>query len=70
MSACRNRFGKIILNLEKAKRLADCNSELSFGQALYGVFGDFSICYELDGVETDLNINIDVNQLMYDLLEG
>lgn len=55
--------------IEKAKQLVENNSNLTFRQALYTVFGDFSISYEVDGEEVRPNFKFDVNQAMYDMLE-
>jgi len=55
--------------IEKAKLLIRSNPALSFRQALYIVFGDFSLSYEIGGEEINLNLELDINQAMYDMLE-
>lgn len=42
---------------------------LTLHQALYKIFGDFALCYEVDGKEVDLNIDFNANASMYALLE-
>ena len=54
--------------IEKAIKINDDNPNLTYKQALYAVFGDFAISYTIDGKETDINFEIDINQAMYDLL--
>ncbi len=54
--------------IEKAKQLIELNPSLSFRQALFEVFGHFSVSYEVDGVEKDLGYNIDADEVMYSLL--
>lgn len=55
--------------IEKAKLLVEHNSQLTFRQALYSVFGDFTISFEIDGEEVKPAFELDVNQAMYDMLE-
>ena len=55
--------------IEKAKLLVEHNSQLTFRQALYSVFGDFAISFEIDGEEVKPAFELDVNQAMYDMLE-
>lgn len=55
--------------IEKAKQLVEHNSQLTLRQALYAIFGDFYISYEIDGEEIMFGTELDVNQAMYDMLE-
>ena len=55
--------------IEKAKQLIKSNPNLTFRQALHNIFGNFSISYEMKGKEIALQIEIDINQTMYDMLE-
>lgn len=54
--------------IEKASMLIEENSNLTYRQALYEVFGDFILSYEMDGKAIDFKCEIDANQAMYDLL--
>ena len=56
-------------SIEKAKQLMQNDSNLTFREALYSVFGEFSIYYEIDGEEIKPSFEIDVNQAMYDMLD-
>lgn len=59
--------------VNKAKHLMECNSVLTYRQALYEVFGDFVIIYELEGTSEEKefipNDGFDINKEMYDMLE-
>ena len=55
--------------IEKAKQYIQDNPDLSFRQALYSIFGDFFISYEINGEEADIDLEVDVNQAIYDMLE-
>ena len=54
--------------IEKASILIEENQNLTYRQALYAVFGDFILSYEIDGKEVDYESEIDENQMMYDML--
>lgn len=54
--------------IEKASMLAEENPHLTYRQALYEVFGDFRLSFELDGKNIDFECDIDESQAMYDLL--
>lgn len=54
--------------IEKAQKLNDENPNLTYRQALYSIFGDFTITYKIDEKEVALKLDIDANQAMYDLL--
>ena len=56
--------------IDNAKKLLEVNSDLTYRQALYRVFGDFNISYEVEGKEFDLSFKIDVNEIMYGMLEN
>ncbi len=56
--------------INKAKILEKQNSGMTHRQALMKVFGDFIASCEMDGEETENNINIDANEAMYNLLES
>jgi hypothetical protein len=55
--------------LEQALQLVENNPNLSQKQALYSVFGNFLLSYELDGNELNHTFNYDANQAIYDMLE-
>ena len=55
--------------IAKAEALHRNDNSLTLHQALYKIFGDFRLCYEVDGKERDLNIDFDANASMYALLE-
>ena len=54
--------------IEKAKQLIELDPSLSFRQALFEVFGHFTVSYEVNGDETELDYNIDGDDVMYSLL--
>lgn len=54
--------------IEKARILIEENPSLPYRQALYAIFGDFHLSYEIDGKEIDFRCEIDATQAMYDLL--
>ena len=56
--------------IEKATIIAENNPEITQRDALIKIFGDFIASYEFDRQETELHLDIDVNKLMYDLLES
>ena len=56
--------------IDKAKQLIEGDSNLTYRQALYSVFGNFNISYEVDGKESELDFEIDANEIMYDMLEN
>lgn len=55
--------------IEKARLLIKDNTSLTFEQALYDIFGDFNITYEINGNEIELDFSFDVNEVMYELLK-
>lgn len=55
--------------IAQAEALQKSNSTMTLHQAMYAIFGDFELSYEVDGEETELNIDYDVNASMYALLE-
>lgn len=57
------------LGIEKAKQLMSVESNLTFRQALYSVFGDFLITFQVNGEEKQLNFEFDLNDVMYCMLE-
>ena len=56
------------VGIEKASALIEKNPNLTYRQALYTVFGDFFLSYEMDGKKVDFEYEIDANQIMYDFL--
>ena len=54
--------------VKKAKEIIKENPNITYKQALYNIFGDFSISYEMEGEKVSLELEIDTNQAMYDLL--
>ena len=56
--------------IEKANALLDNNPSLTLKEALFNVFGHFSISYEMDGKEIKLNFDINADEGMYYLLEN
>ena len=55
--------------IEKASKLMESNGTLTYKEALFAVFGNFSITYEVDGKEISDSWNIDANEAMYELLQ-
>ena len=56
--------------INKAKALLNQNNSLTIREALFMVFGKFSISYEVDGKETNLLLDLDINDWVYSLLDG
>lgn len=54
--------------IQQAEALMDTNPKLTLRDALFAVFGHFEISYEVNGEETELPYNIDIDAAMYDLL--
>ena len=54
--------------IAKAKHLIKLDPSLSFRQALFEVFGHFSVTYKVDGNEAELDYNIDGDDVMYSIL--
>lgn len=54
--------------INKAKELQKENAALTDKEALYQVFGEFSISFEVNGQETELALNQDINDCIYSLL--
>lgn len=54
----------------QAKIINANNSSITFRQALYAVFGNFDLEFEVNGVLVELDNRIDVDEIMYDLLEN
>ena len=57
------------LGIDKAKALLTQNNSLTIREALFVVFGEFSISYEVDGKETELSLDVDINDCIYSLLD-
>lgn len=53
---------------DKAKLLQKEDGILTYKDALYKVFGDFSMSFEVDGEEVNLSVDIDINDCIYALL--
>ena len=56
--------------IDKAKRLKENDSALSFREALKDVFGTFKVVYELDGENIELDWDLEYNEAVYYLLEN
>lgn len=54
--------------IQQAEVVMGENPGLTFRDALFAVFGHFSITYEVNGEEKDLAYAVDVDTAMYDLL--
>ena len=55
--------------IERARKLVCMNPQMSSRDALFEVFGNFTICYEVDGIEKNWNYDINLEDLMYSFLE-
>lgn len=55
--------------IAQAEVMKNNDDTLTFHQALFAIFGDFTLCYEVNGEEMDLAYDFDVNASMYALLE-
>ena len=53
--------------IEKSKKLMEENKGISFKDALFMVFGNFNIEFEVSDESLEFNPTIDVNKLMYSL---
>lgn len=58
------------LGISQAEALRNSDCSMTFHQALYNVFGNFTLCYEVDGAENNLEFDVDANISMYALLEN
>jgi len=54
--------------IQQAETLMEVKPDLTFRDALFAVFGHFTITYEVNGEEKALAYIIDVDAAMYDLL--
>ena len=57
------------VGIAQAKMLSAENRAMTFRQALYAVFGDFNLEFEVNGELVEPDSNVDVNEFMYELLE-
>ena len=55
--------------IEKAIKYLSTNNTLAYKDALFAIFGDFSISFEVDGEEIDDLWHVDINTAMYELLQ-
>lgn len=55
--------------IAQAKAMQQNNVGLTFRQALFATFGHFNLYFEINGESAELDIDIDVNDQMYALLE-
>ena len=55
--------------IAQAEALQKSDNTMTLHQAMFAVFGDFVLSYEVDGEEKELDIDFDVNASMYALLE-
>lgn len=55
--------------IAQAKTLSAENSSMTFQQALYAIFGDLGLEFEVNGELAELDSKVDVNEFMYELLE-
>lgn len=56
--------------IESASTSLKNNAELSPRQVLFDIFGKFAIVYEVNGEETELDFDVDINDAVYSLLES
>lgn len=56
--------------IDRAKRLVFNNPSMTLEQALFEVFGHFTIFYEVNGVEQKLDYDIDADEIMYSMLKA
>ena len=56
--------------IEKAKQLLIDNQNLTLREALFAVFGHFAIVYTIGEEESELNLDINVDEVMYKMLEN
>ena len=54
--------------IQKAKDILSKDSSISYRNALYEVFGDFKVSYEVNGTNCEVEMDIDINEEMYLLL--
>jgi hypothetical protein len=57
------------LGVKQAIALMSKDQTISRQNALFSIFGHFSICYEVDSKTADLHYNIDTDEIMYSMLE-
>ena len=56
--------------LDEAEARYSKDPDITFHDALFDVFGNFTLRYEVDGVDKDLAFSYDANEQMYALLEN
>ena len=54
--------------IQEAKDIILKDSSISYRDALFEVFGNFKVAYEVNGIVRELEMNIDINKEMYRLL--
>ena len=54
--------------IQEAKDILLKDSSISYRDALFEVFGNFKVAYEVNGIVRELEMNIDINKEMYRLL--
>lgn len=57
------------VGIQQAYQLRCENNTLNTRQALFAIFGHFNISYKVDGLEADINYNINVDDIIYSMLE-
>ena len=60
--------GEFHEGLAQADALQEKDASLTHQQALYAVFGHFTLSFQVDGKPIDLNVDIDIDEFMYSLL--
>ena len=58
------------VGIAQAESMQKSDSTLTLRQALFEVFGNFRVSYEVNGKELPLDIIFDANAVMYSLLEA
>lgn len=56
------------IGIQQAYQLR-CKKNLNTRQALFEIYGHFNISYKVDGLEADINYIIDVDEIIYSMLE-
>lgn len=54
--------------IDKARQLVHNNPSMSFKEALFEMFGHFSVTYQVNGCTKKLNINVDYDETIYSIL--
>ena len=62
--------GEFHEGLAQADALQEKDASLTRQQALYTVFGHFTLSFQVDGKPIDLNVDIDIDEFMYSLLRN